>query len=114
MNKETIRVSTKVIIHAGNARTQINDALKAAESFDFDKAHELLDMAVNEINLAHQTQTETIQAEARGDSIDHSLLFTHAQDTLMSSITELNLAQHLLSMYERFCEKLQKLEKQEK
>jgi cellobiose-specific phosphotransferase system component IIA len=30
MNQEIIRVSTKVIIHAGNARTQINDALKAA------------------------------------------------------------------------------------
>lgn len=114
MNQETIRVSTKVIIHAGNARTQISDALKAAEKFDFEKAREFLSMAEKEINLAHQTQTETIQSEARGDAVDHSLLFTHAQDTLMSSITELNLAQHLLSMYERFCEKLEALDKKEK
>ena len=109
MDKNTIRVATKVIIHAGNARTLISAALKNAEEGKFDEAEKLLAEAEQEINAAHHTQTETIQAEARGEGVDMSLLLTHAQDTLMSALSEMHLASHLLSMYRKFSKRLDEI-----
>ncbi len=102
MNQETIRIATKVIIHAGNARSQINRALSAAEKFQFSESRDFLVQAEEEINLAHQSQTKTIQKEARGENIEYTLLYTHAQDTLTSAIIEYNLTNHLITMYQRF------------
>jgi cellobiose PTS system EIIA component len=90
-----------VIIHAGNARSRIASSLQAAENNCFSEAEEILVEAENEINAAHHTQTETIQAEARGDGAEYSILFTHAQDTLMAAMTELNLAKHFITIYKK-------------
>ncbi len=111
MDQNTIRVTTKVIIHAGNARQLIGNALKAAEAADFDKAGKMLEEAENEINSAHRTQTEVIQSEARGEEPKMSLLLTHAQDTLMSAISELHLSQRMISMYQKICDRLDQISK---
>ena len=111
MDQNTIRVTTKVIIHAGNARQLIGDALKSAETGNFDRADSLLAEAETEINSAHRTQTEVIQSEARGEECPISLLLTHAQDTLMSAMSELHLSQHFLSLYRILYKRLDDLSK---
>ena len=101
MDPEAVRVATTVILHAGNARTLAYGALKAADSGDMEGAEDKLDQAHDEITGAHVSQTELIQAEARGEGVPLTLLLTHAQDTLMVAISEVQMARRLLKMYER-------------
>ena len=48
---------------------------------------------------AHNAQTEVIQGEARGEKTELCLLFIHAQDTLMTIMSELNMAGEMIQMY---------------
>ena len=45
---------------------------------------------------AHNAQTEVIQSQVSGESMEYSLLFVHAQDTVMTITTELRMTQKLL------------------
>ncbi len=104
MEEKVIQIATMVIIHAGNAKARVQKALKAAESGDLAAAERELESAGEEIQAAHRTQTEIIQAEARGESLGLSLLLTHAQDTLMTAMSEVNMATHMLTLYRRIGE----------
>ncbi len=99
LDATTVQVATQVIIHAGNARTLVQQALDCAHDGEFDLADEKLKRAREEIRAAHTTQTEMIQAEARGESLPYSLLLTHAQDTLMIAMSEAQMAKHMLKLY---------------
>ena len=48
--------------------------------------------------LAHRAQTDTIQRQAAGEEISYSLLFTHAQDTLMTISAELHMAKKMMPL----------------
>lgn len=48
--------------------------------------------------LAHKAQTEIIQNEASGESYEFSLLFAHAQDTLMTIHSELRMAKEMVDI----------------
>jgi PTS system cellobiose-specific IIA component len=86
---ELISVAMQIILHAGNGRTKaqeaINDALKEAK---------------DHIVLAHRSQTAIIQNEAAGKSYQPSLLFTHAQDHLMTITSEVNMTRDLVDLFE--------------
>ncbi|WP_440896893.1 PTS lactose/cellobiose transporter subunit IIA [Amphibacillus sp. Q70] len=94
-----IEVSMNIIIHAGNARSKAESALDAAERMNFETADTLLKEAKEDLVKAHNSQTKIIQDETRGISYPHNLLFTHAQDTLMTIKSEVNLTKRLLNMY---------------
>lgn len=89
-------VAMGVIINAGDGRNCINDALDCLASFDFAGAEEHLKEAEAKILKAHEAQTETIQRQAAGEDLEYSLLFTHAQDTLMTINSELHMAQKFM------------------
>lgn len=97
----SVKIATKVIIHAGNCRALVNDSIKAAGNGDLEGAKTKLEQAKLEIESAHSTQTEVIQAEARGEDIPLSLLLTHAQDSLMVALSEVFFAQHILGLHQR-------------
>lgn len=88
-----------IISHAGDARGYAYEALKAAKAGDMEKAEEKLKKAQEELDLAHNTQTKLIQAELNGDSFKASLLMIHAQDQLMTAISEKNLIEEMVDMY---------------
>ena len=48
------------------------------------------------ILTAHKVQTATIQAQAAGEEVEYSLLFTHAQDTLMTISAELHMVKKMM------------------
>ncbi len=89
INKGMINTATAVIIHAGNARLLINKAVEAMENREYELVESFLQEADDEITEAHRIQTETLQAEARGDEVNISFLWIHAQDSLMSVVTEI-------------------------
>ena len=69
-------------------------------------AHVLLEMAKKEIAEAHRAQTEIIQNEARGIRYEYSMLFNHAQDTLMTINSEIELTADLILTFEVVMRKL--------
>lgn len=101
-----VSVAMQIIIHAGDARTRANEALDALVDGDFDVAKEKMIEAHNEVTQAHQAQTDVIQREAAGEHIDGGVLFTHAQDTLMTVMTEVNLSDRLIQLFEAYAGKL--------
>ncbi|MFV0393454.1 MAG: PTS lactose/cellobiose transporter subunit IIA [Coprobacillaceae bacterium] len=97
---ELISVAMQIILHAGDARVKTENALEQAKAFEFEKAKELIIEAKECIRLAHQSQTEVIQNETRGKTYEPSLLFNHAQDTLMTIMSEHKLAKEIIDLIE--------------
>lgn len=91
----------EIISHGGNARGFAYEALEAAEEFDFDKAEALIKQAEEELNLAHNTQTKLIQNELNGNPSEKSLLMIHAQDHLMTAISEQKLIEHMIRIIKK-------------
>lgn len=99
--EELALISMNVILHAGNARDYVTQAVDKASNGDFDQADELMKQANDEIVTAHKAQTETLQKEADGIDIPFSPLFGHAQDTLMTVKAEMNVMREIIKLYKR-------------
>lgn len=94
MNKNEMDVF-EIISHGGDARGLAYEALEAAEEFKFEEAAELLARANEELGKAHKTQTRLIQAELNGEPCEKTLLMIHAQDHLMTAMSEVKLIEHM-------------------
>lgn len=94
-----------MILHAGNAREKIMDALDLVVSDEFVQAEELIAAAKKDINEAHKIQTMFVQKEAKEEPYYYSMLFSHAQDTLMTIQSEYNIARKLVKIVEKLEEK---------
>ncbi|TCP28854.1 PTS system cellobiose-specific IIA component [Scopulibacillus darangshiensis] len=90
-----------LISHGGNARAIAYDALKAAEDFNFEKADELIKESESELNKAHETQTKLITAELNGEKVEKTLLMIHAQDHLMTAMSEQKLIERMISIVKK-------------
>ncbi len=98
MNLEMIIIN--LITNSGDARSASMEAIHHAKAGDFDAAKKAIDTANDRLGMAHKSQTELIQSEARGESVQTSLLLIHAQDHLMNAITVKDLATEMVEMYE--------------
>ncbi|MDN3020070.1 PTS lactose/cellobiose transporter subunit IIA [Paenibacillus sp. BSR1-1] len=99
--EELALISMNVILHAGNARDFVYQAVDKASNRDFDQADKLMNQANEEIVTAHKAQTETLQKEAEGYDFPYSPLFGHAQDTLMTVKSEMNVMREIIKLYKK-------------
>lgn len=104
---ELVMVAMQIILHAGDARLKTEDALASAKQFTFEVAKAKMEEARECIRLAHVAQTEVIQDETRGKAYQPCLLFNHAQDTLMTIMSELKLANELIEMMQLLNSKIE-------
>ena len=92
--KDINMIAMDVIMNAGDGRVKVDAALAALANVDLTQAETLL---LEELIVkAHNAQTEVIQDQVSGEDTEYSLLFIHAQDTLMTITTELRMTQKLL------------------
>lgn len=103
-------VAMQIIIAAGDGRSLAFDAADAAADGDYEKAKSLLADAHKKVQEAHRIHTDQIQAEAAGQRLPYSLLFAHAQDTLMAVNSEYRVLKKTLAVLERFDARLARLE----
>lgn len=89
-------VAMEVIMNAGDGRDKIDEALAAMARGELDEVERLLAEAEKLIVKAHNAQTAMIQSQVSGENMEYSLLFIHAQDTVMTITTELRMTQKLL------------------
>lgn len=87
-----------IIVHGGNARAFAYEALKEAREGNYDKTDELMVQCKEEMTLAHNTQTELVQMDVRGEDVKISLLLVHAQDQLMTTMSEQSLIMQMIEM----------------
>lgn len=111
MNEAVVQSAMSIILHAGDARVACKQALDAIAEADFTKADEKLKEAQSKITEAHRVQTDAIQGETRGEEAEYSLLFAHAQDTLMTIYSEINIAKQLLKIFTAYEKRIAALEK---
>lgn len=97
-NEELVTTAMQIIMNAGDARLSVKDVLDHAKAFEFAEAQEKMEEAKKFIVQAHKSQTEVIQSEAGGKKYEYSMLFAHAQDTLMTIMSELQLAEQMIDI----------------
>ncbi|MEG0329046.1 MAG: PTS lactose/cellobiose transporter subunit IIA [Longicatena sp.] len=86
MNEELVVEAFKLISDAGDASSNFLMAIQEAESCNFEKAEEFLEIGKKSLVTAHKLQTELLQNEIRGEGVEYSLIMVHAQDHLMNAI----------------------------
>lgn len=99
MNFESVIMG--IIMHGGNARSYAMRAMQEARVGNFDEAQNLMEASDEELNEAHHIQTNLIQDEVRGESVEISLLMIHAQDHLMNAMTVRDLAVEIIEGYKK-------------
>ncbi len=99
-DNELIKTAMKIIMHAGDARNNAEEAINLAKKEDFLNARKKMNEAKENIRLAHISQTKIIQNEMSGCKYDISLLFNHAQDTLMTIMSEVKIISSVIDLYE--------------
>lgn len=103
-------IAMQIIICAGDAKTMLSKGLDAMTNLNYEEAKSLFEEAQQAIWKAHQTQTDVIQQEADKGGMPYSILFCHAQDTLMVTRSELFIAQKLLKIAEGIEHRIRKIE----
>lgn len=89
----------EIISHGGDSRGYTFEALREARKNNMEEAEKLMAKAKEELHLAHNTQTSLIQSEINGEDVKMTLLMVHAQDQLMTAISENNLVEEMIEMY---------------
>lgn len=102
MNREEVTLlGFEIVAYAGDARSKLLEALKAAEAGDFAKADALVEEAAGCIAEAHKAQTSMLAQEATGEEIPYSITMMHGQDHLMTTILLKDLMHHLIELYKK-------------
>lgn len=110
MSEQQVEAAMSIILAAGEARVKCKEALEAVNASDAALADTKMKEAQKKIAEAHGVQTDAIQAETRGEKSEYSLLFTHAQDTLMTIYSEINLIKQLIAVITNLQNRLDVLE----
>lgn len=110
MSEAVVQSAMAIILSAGDARVACRAALNAISEGDFDLAKEKMKEAQVEITKAHKVQTDAIQGETRGEGNGYSMLFAHAQDTLMTIYSEINIAKQMIKIFEVYEKRISQLE----
>ena len=102
MNREeTTLLGFEIVAYAGDARSKLLEALKAAQAGDYEKTDRLIAEADACLVDAHNAQTSLLQKEASGDDIAFSVTMMHGQDHLMTTMVIKDLINHSVELYKR-------------
>jgi PTS system cellobiose-specific IIA component len=110
MDDHLTTAAMTIILHAGDARSALRAVYDALARADRTSADTALAAARDKIREAHRAQTDLIQAEAAGERHTLTLLFSHAQDTLMTINSEVVTAGNLLAVFDSLDRRLAALE----
>lgn len=87
-----------IISLAGESKSLAYEALRLAKENKFDDAEEKMKEADSLLLKSHEFQTNLISREADGEKIEITMLFVHAQDHLMTAMSEKNLIKEMIDI----------------
>lgn len=102
MDREEVgMIGFEIVSYAGEARSQLLEALKLAESGEYDEAESLVEKANETLNEAHNSQTKMLQKEANGEHVDIGFIMIHGQDHLMTALLLKDIVKHFIQLYKK-------------
>lgn len=109
--EELNEAAMKIIMLAGDGRNLMTETIEDTFSGAVkESVDEKIKHANEKIADAHHIQTDMIQYAIEEAGLQTTLLFSHAQDTLMSVYSESKMVGHMIEMYRRLSDKISKLE----
>lgn len=96
--------SMEMIVAAGEARSALMQALDNID--DVEKYDEFMETAKQAITRSHTAQTKVLQGTITDTSFYPNILFTHAQDNLMTVMSEINTAKSIAKLYRKVLDKV--------
>ena len=87
-----------IIGFAGESKSLAYEALRLAKENKFEEAYKKMEEADKIILQAHEYQTNLITREADGEKFNITMLFVHAQDHLMTAMSEKNLIKEIIEI----------------
>lgn len=87
-----------IISLAGESKSLAYEALRLAKENKFDEAEEKMKEADSLLLKSHEFQTNLISREADGEKIEITMLFVHAQDHLMTAMSEKKLIKEMIDI----------------
>ena len=97
--EELNKIAMQIILHAGDSRALMGEVIDNLVNGNEDEVNAKMKEARSEIVEAHRLQTDVIQSTIDSESCIPTLLFTHAQDTLMTVNSELYIVEYLVKLY---------------
>ena len=97
--EEATMIGFEIVAYSGDARRKLLLAIEKAKTKQFNECQALIDQANECLNDAHRAQTELLQLEARGESIEIGFITVHAQDHLMTTILLKDIVKNLMDIY---------------
>ncbi len=102
IDPEMVDVAMSIIVDAGDARLALGGCFKALAVGDFDAFDAKMLEARHLVAKAHERQTRIVQSEGEGKLRQHPLLFIHAQDTLMTVSSEMNICRQMREICQNY------------
>jgi PTS system cellobiose-specific IIA component len=87
-----------IIVNAGDCKNHAYMALNHVNEGKYEDADKELQLANDAMARAHDGQTMFLHKEANGEKVEISVLFVHAQDHLMTAISEKNLIEQIIEL----------------
>lgn len=106
-SEELNQSAMQIIMLAGDGRNLLSEAVKSTmEDILREEVDKKLKEAREKIVEAHRIQTRMIQYTIEDEELQTTLLFSHAQDTLMTIYSELNMTGYIIEMYRKLSDKI--------
>lgn len=90
-----------IISLAGESKSLAYEALRLAKENKFEEADRKMEEADKILLQSHEYQTNLITKEADGEKFNINMLFIHAQDHLMTAMSEKNLIKELINILKK-------------
>lgn len=91
-------VAFEIISNVGMAKSLAVEALRDVRQGKYEESEAKLAEAAEFLTNGHHAHTSLIQKEAAGEKTEFSILFVHAQDHLMTAISEKNLIEQIIEL----------------
>ncbi|WP_436374037.1 PTS lactose/cellobiose transporter subunit IIA [Cytobacillus sp. BC1816] len=95
------QVNFMLILHSGNARSKVLQALREYREGNVEEADSLLVQAEEDLKQAHEIHFKMVQREASGEKVEFALLLMHAEDHLMSTLSMKELVKELIELFKQ-------------
>ncbi|SDJ97932.1 PTS lactose/cellobiose transporter subunit IIA [Sediminibacillus albus] len=92
-------LSMQIILYAGNAKAFLHEALHDARNGQWENTEANREKASAELLKAHKIQTKFLQKDAAEKLASPPILLIHAQDHLMTVMSEKDLIGEMIHMY---------------
>lgn len=110
-NKELLISSMTMISQSGDGRDIIQKALEHACINEMENADSCLEEAFEKLKIAHREQTKVLQSAMNEENEESvRLLFSHAQDTLMTINSEYQMAKQIVACMKQLYSRIERIE----